>query len=101
MSEAETKFTPGPWKIHNKNLNYKIKIRDSTGDTVCVILPAQDDGCTLADASLIAAAPELYEALQAMTAAFRLYVGHEADPAQDEVDAFKLARAALAKAVPA
>jgi len=35
-------------------------------------------------------------ALTAMVEAFRFYVGHESDPAQDELDAFKLARAALA-----
>lgn len=58
MSEA--KFTPGPWWVdcHNKN----VFITDSENNTaVCKIMHLRPDGAD--NAHLIAASPELYEAL--------------------------------------
>ncbi len=92
-------FTPGPWRAYRANTN-------SAGDSALhnggrfavstVHIPNFEQ--ELANARLIAAAPELYEALDALS----LVVGltafkHEEQraPLQEAVDA---ARAALAKA---
>ena len=68
----ETKFTPGPWTVE--------PVRDNNGKPYATSYEAwvfvepsvcglwAKEGCTLADAHLIAAAPELYEALSEFVA---------------------------------
>lgn len=57
------KHTPGPWKLHKTTKrgefcwDYKIKSADNSA--ICTIGPVAQD----ANGALIAAAPELYEAL--------------------------------------
>lgn len=97
----ETKFTPGPWKV--EPVNY-----DGDGGTlvrfngVCianvwgVLEYRQVDEESSANAHLIAAAPELYEAMEDLLTvlADRKYKGFEARLESHS----RIARAALAKA---
>lgn len=79
------RWTPGPWEYHSLSASV-IQSGDPDGNSVC--LEAGD-----ADGHLIAAAPELYEALEGlleMTDDDQW--GAEAEAAQ------RVARAALAKA---
>ena len=104
MSAA--KHTPGPWKVISEQTSREVEvfeiaeishyrvIRDARGDG----FDAQ--GHDLADARLIAAAPELLEALLELLAA-----GENSVTADDDVaamlrfgDAVSAARAAIAKA---
>lgn len=56
---SETKWTPGPWAAE-KDAWWRVV--SANGD-VCEVIPWPED-CDRADAHLIAAAPELYEALK-------------------------------------
>lgn len=99
VSRVETKFTPGPWTAFVD--------RSDDGD-VFTIMPAMREGQIAlvtgenasADCSLIAAAPQLYEALKKMTARYVELVnsgdaGYWNPELDDQVIA---ARAALASA---
>lgn len=78
---SETKFTPGPWfrsgvrfrmdggEWHSVNRYDEVSKKDK--NIACVSYdPRTGDG--FADANLIAAAPELYEALENLAQAYRL-----------------------------
>jgi hypothetical protein len=54
-------FTPGPWEVNTFIVNgqHKLEVLDATGANACV----------QANATLIAAAPAMYEALQIMVRA--------------------------------
>ena len=81
----ETKHTPGPWIIGNPT-----EIHDVDGTRIVMCCQTSDDvtdDASEANARLIAAAPELLEALKGVV--------RVADRATDEFDA---ARAAIAKA---
>lgn len=71
---SDTKFTPGPWSVWTSN-SYRRIGSDSTGVEVCYGAVQRDGhpdlcfpngGFTGPDARLIAAAPELLEALRDM-----------------------------------
>jgi len=81
---SETNFTPGPWKLNG----HYIEARSGLGIARIAIV---DDGAgTLpGNASILAAAPELYEALDGLL---------DALPSATMHPAIKAARAALAKA---
>lgn len=86
---SEFKGTPGPWKVNaigkhwnNQSLDHIEVTFGMDGECVC------DTVYEMADANLIAAAPELLEALQAVV--------RVADRATDE---FNMARAAITKAL--
>lgn len=88
----DTKHTPGPWKAtkdpHGASGDYCIGMATDVAriDRVAV--------CSERDARLIAAAPEMLEALQRLSAqCTRLRL-----PGQPETDAEKTARAVIAKA---
>ncbi len=108
----QPKFTPGPWKAHNDIVTadiprgeYRTTAVAYTGDEwrhlggLCY--GDEED----ANARLIAAAPEMYEALRSMVAGFKPFtfrpVGAPGSPAREEQDeqnrAHAAARAALAK----
>ena len=55
------KFTPGPWKLYSHSLApwEQHRIENDHGNHVCELMEADQP-----DARLIAAAPELYEALR-------------------------------------
>lgn len=113
---SERKWTPGPWEYVPGTEYHGPYVSGPLGGDVCdcyamsnpAALSVRNGGSSQpiwhqaeradANARLIAAAPDLYEALEAMVAAFKVYVGHESDPPQDEIDAMKAGRAALAKA---
>lgn len=86
-------FTKGPW--HIAELTKQYGVYDASGTAVAKVGGAFGVAMErrLADARLIASAPELYEALRLMIADFGDYPAHERPCL-----AFDLARAALAKA---
>lgn len=65
---AATKFTPGPWRMHLADKEY-LEIRGADDDYVLDIDRSLDEPLTereLADATLISAAPEIYDAINRM-----------------------------------
>ena len=110
-------FTPGPWLVHTTNrivvqadgafASVTVKDGKVTGDvlpnSICLLRDPADDFSedeTLANGHLIAAAPELLEALEAILDALQKHVGRSDLEAQPGTPVFKAraARAALAKA---
>ena len=82
---SEPKFTPGPWLFSSYKSGNSVIVTDGKEfDVATVNYPNRD-----ANAHLIAAAPELYEALEELLIQTRQY-GHEPEIA--------MAEAALAKA---
>jgi len=88
-------YTPGPWKVTGyKNLI----VNDSKGVTLCLHPQGKSLEQTQANARLIAAAPDLYEALE------RLYNGacDRGETINEEIgeeyDDWKICRLALEKA---
>jgi len=69
---TETKFTPAPWTLNNKNANHGYYITDSDDfETICdlyFIHPNTKNVVNFtnseANANLIASAPEMYKALK-------------------------------------
>jgi len=97
------KHTPGPWAVHWPGYTVEAvhPVRnDATGKTPVAFVTGYFAGQQTANALLIAAAPELYEALQAMLNG----VYHYHDTAEQiagncgEYQTVRRARAALAKA---
>lgn len=106
MSEVlstETKFTPGPWKISGKEFHrsvvYTYNNNDGLGDrdggVATMMTPCNHDKQQLANAALIAAAPDLYEALKLALAAWGL---EKSEPGFSLSAIEKQMRAALLKA---
>lgn len=104
---AETTYTPGPW-LRDRESGFDCDVRAANGRKIASVnvqnQPKSKEGWSLrkkeneANACLIAAAPELLEALQAMLEAFgKNGLGGEYDPG--EVPAIDLALAATAKAL--
>ena len=92
-----SKYTPGPWKRQD----WAVLCKNDT--VVCNVLPWDTSGCREEDhtnAHLIAAAPELYEALEAVVA----WAGQVAGDCEDDTQAYleeesiRRAEHALAKA---
>jgi hypothetical protein len=98
---SETKFTPGPWVVGNIfELTFGVKRGNGTEPIGFVYGPSlaerYDVGRTaLANARLIAAAPELYEALERTLNWLASYPG---EGAMGIGGPYEQARAALAKA---
>lgn len=91
----QAQHTPGPWQYDDNECPW---VFDQSGNTVAKIFSSKPDGVFLGDetkanARLIAAAPELLEALQAMVAMYAPRGGRIVF--DDPSDA---ARAAIAKA---
>ncbi len=92
--------TPGPWEVRSHNKR-KVADMDETSDWTVyganlemVCMEAHRNPCAAADAQLIAAAPQLLEALQYI--ANGALAGNTASVQLD--DAIELARRAIAKA---
>jgi len=87
-------YSPGPWKTTHSEVN-GYRVSDSTGWGVAVVLKDVNDE---ANARLIAAAPQMLEALETADALIhRLLMG--ADYAQKEVEEIRAAiRAAKGEA---
>lgn len=84
---TEPKFTPGPWSVIKGRHFYEDRFGVEIKGDDFSIQPQM--GMTEANAHLIAAAPELYEALEELLIQTRQY-GHKPE--------IKMAEAALAKA---
>ena len=84
----KAKHTPGPWQTKVEDeLTGQIEIVSDRRPYVCTVHPGGINNMTEANALLIAAAPELLEALQA---AMRFIDSHVADPdiTRDMADAW-------------
>lgn len=91
-----TKFTKGPWVVYAE-----MNVRNQDGEPVAACGPSRvGNDCgnaeNKANAALIAAAPELYEALQEMTALAEGPTGGVS--VSQKIAILAKARAALAKA---
>ena len=84
-----TWYTPGPWKSDG------LRVSAEDRGTIAQVLTPQQGGTfdAAANARLIAAAPNLYTALEALESACRNVRNTEA-----QLDSLALARAALARA---
>ena len=93
-----SKHRPGPWAFfdqHPEKVVYHIRDKNHLHE-IATIYRYESNPCdTLADARLIAAAPELLEAVDALVDFVKL-IGSGGDPIQIEL--LNLARAAIAKA---
>jgi hypothetical protein len=88
---SETKFTPGPWRANRTSVRaLKRTVADCEFADVSPLRVHPED---MANARLIAAAPDLYEALVAITDQMEL-VGD----ARKDAPFIETARAAIAKA---
>ena len=96
-------FTPGPWQISGVRSKFTCgHQRDMVahdvgpdGDKVCAVWFEEQTGLGWADAKLIAAAPDLLEALKAL----RLQALQSTDMDHEwAVEALAMARAAISKA---
>ena len=94
----EMKHTPGPWRIGTAPPNGEQTIGTIRGMMVAVATTGVGmEEETLANASLIAAAPEMLEALQSLVNQF-LQRGVFTDPEHPDRIALALAESAIAKA---
>jgi len=93
MQNTTMKHTPGPWLVHGPyDAEYEICAGPS-GQLIVRVEPDEANNTqTLFNAHLIAAAPELFESLQAVVACISETRGMPA------YDALAKARAAIAKA---
>ena len=93
---TETKWTPGPWRYWKEESGYCGEMVAANGKSVCVFLDDPNDK----DAALIAAAPELYEALEDLLGYFRSGNAVDVERATIKANAPEVlaARAALKKA---
>lgn len=99
---TEPKFTPGPWKFDGEEAGYydlpTLNIRDKDGYIVAGAV-GYIDNSNLSNAHLIAAAPDLYEALSDFAEYENLMEdGDDIAAMLKYGDASRKARAALAKA---
>jgi hypothetical protein len=83
------KHTPGPWSIYSITFKGYHQIAGAQGGRVCQVLPFEDE--YKANARLIAAAPDLLEALKNMCEGFSTLK-------DSDFPALAKARAAIAKA---
>jgi hypothetical protein len=58
---TQATHTPGPWKEKRK-----LAIYSADDEPICAVFPAETEGQSAADARLIAAAPDLLEALRGL-----------------------------------
>ncbi len=91
----ETKHTPGPWKrAHHGHYN-QIQIYTKNIYHPLAVVQNQED--MQANARLIAAAPDMLEALAAMVDMFERHIEGRSGP-DDASNRWDMARAAIAKA---
>lgn len=100
VTAVKASHTPGPWKLDNLAANGEQEIGISRsweigGASICIVDSSRNAQTLLADARLIAAAPELLEALKRLTKAMDDYDG---DIPPDIDSPYHQARAVIAKA---
>jgi hypothetical protein len=91
---SETKWTPGPWSVADDGC---IRCSDANADYLIYASPWRSDAWSgdvqaIANGTLMAAAPDLYDALNRMLANYR------SDGSEASERDIEIARAALAKA---
>jgi hypothetical protein len=95
-----SKWTPGPWQMSPYNYT-EVLMAEGIG-AECYYVKNEDEEQSQANAKLIAAAPELYEAADALSRLFNELLFDMSKVTQGEQDAMKAAwerlDAALAKA---
>ena len=74
-----TQHTPAPWEIKDPNLGIKVIVAKDRNDCFNQVICRVGELSQQANARLIAAAPELLEALKAMVDAYRHHDGLGAD----------------------
>ncbi len=97
VTMSETKFTPGPWRVraHTSQPNDRVVVDTFGGSVACVYRDmGENEPPREANAHLIAAAPDLYAALEALHRATAILPASMDEPGSPQA----LARAALAKA---
>ena len=98
---TETKHTPGPWVVEPENYDCDGGTLVRTKGKIClanvwgVMFAKTPDDESLANARLIAAAPDLLEALEYLAGACELALDNDYPEGRDPVS---VARAAIAKA---
>jgi hypothetical protein len=99
------KFTPGPWVVKKDDWGIRVQCKESVSGLsfaftpICEIYQEEDTG-GIDDANLIAAAPDMYEALEAISGSgcfCSLSIGNPMTGGNHS-DACKKATAALKKA---
>lgn len=100
----EFKGTPGPWEVEDHGHFYDINAGRATVGNVCSSIMWFDNGdhrgaVAMANANLIAAAPELLEALQNMVGAYDNPIARRKLPGSFNQEAIESARDAIAKAM--
>lgn len=96
MADRDTSYTSGPWAVDPDRC-----VVDQTGMIIAEVF--NPSGLLIANCNLIAAAPDLLEALRQLSQAFSITADHfeevEVDGEMvDPSDLEELARAAIAKA---
>ena len=71
---SKTKFTPGPW--YWVDVGSRICIENKSGDEIASVLNYAEPEIEIADAHLIAAAPDMYAELETAMNVFRFYQSH-------------------------
>ena len=71
---SEVRFAKGPWALEPQEdgCAFEFRVNDADGYGLAVSLARDDDGEEAANAALIAAAPDLYEALEIAVRELRL-----------------------------
>lgn len=103
---TQTKWTPGPWRIDEANRTLVARLVGGEYEYICSVDPEEfsvsdmTDEENRANATLIAAAPELYEALEDLLGYFRSGNAVDVERATIKANAPEVlaARAALKKA---
>ncbi|WP_312708629.1 hypothetical protein [Stenotrophomonas sp.] len=98
-----SKHTPGPWYVGREDENTgEIEVNSDGRPYVCLVFPGAIDEVTPANARLIAAAPELLEALIEATACGMVPISSAKDGGASthsrQVRCADMIRAAIAKA---
>lgn len=102
---TDTKFTPGPYRVHpysikdGRNIRFEIVAKDAEGDE-SVVARTPDYGSPEGEATahLLAAAPEMFQALRTMLEAFQVTTPKNEAEAMKNINARRIAREALSKA---
>lgn len=79
-----TQHTPGPWKADAKRqgailVDRSVRVDNGNGFTVCSIADWPDDETATANQNLIAAAPELLEAVELCCTIFNVLLNQKED----------------------
>jgi hypothetical protein len=99
-----SKHTPGPWVVDEANTNLVARLVNGVYEYVCAVEPSSfstrecSDDQEESDARLIAAAPELLEALKAIELALKLPTVTPAQVLHESSVIRQGIRAAIAKA---